>query len=105
MLARVGANAAGGDHQVVAAFQHRAPMPIEVRDEFRRREHRVMAQPARDGARMTSGADTFNHPMADVAADSGHDAYGQLTRQEHRTLLDMQFEPGGEALRINQRLA
>jgi hypothetical protein len=52
---------------------------------------------------MAGLADTFDDTVADVAANAGDDADRQLPRDQNRALFDMQFDPGGDALGIQQR--
>ena len=78
----------------------RAPMAVEMGDEFGRREHRIMPQPARHRAGMAGLADAFDDAVADVAADARDDADRQIARHQHRALLDVQFEPRGECFRV-----
>ena len=68
-------------------------------DQFGGGEHRVVAQPARHGAGMAGLADAFDGAMAQIAANAGDHRHRQVARHQHRALLDMQFEPGGDAWR------
>src|SRR5262249_55076618 len=105
VLAGVCGDNACRDDQVASSLQKRAPMAVKVRDELRSGEHRVMPEPARNGARMARRADTFDNPVADIASDSRNDAHRQLPRYQHRPLLDMQLEPCREVFGINERLS
>src|SRR5208337_3169600 len=105
VLAGIRSDNANGDDQVAPAFEQRAPVTIEVGDKLRSGEHRVVAKPARHGARMTGSADAFNHAVTDVAAHPGHDGDGQPPRREHRTLLDVQLDPCRKAFRVGRRLS
>ena len=96
---RIGAHDAGRDHDVASALQQGAPVPVEMRDQLGGGEHRVVAQPARHRAGMPGLADALDHAVADIAANAGDDADRQFARDQHRALLDVQFDPGGEPLR------
>ena len=82
-------------------------MPVEMGDQFGGGEHRVVAQPARHRAGMSGFADAFDDAVADVAADAGDDPDRQFARNQHRALLDVQLDPGGQLLsrRATARLA
>ena len=56
-------------------------MLVEMGDQLGTGEHRVVPQPARHGAGMAGLADTFDHAMADIAADAGDDADRQIARR------------------------
>src|SRR5581483_10868174 len=68
-------------------------------------EHRVPAQPARHRARVAGFAEALHDAVPHIAADAGDDADRQLARGEHRPLLDMQLDPGGQPRAVNERLA
>ena len=105
MLAGVGRHDPGRDDQVAPSFQKRAPVPIEVRDQLRRGEHRIVTKPSRHGAGMARRADAFDDAMTDIAANPGDDSDRQISRHQDRPLLDVQFQPRREGFRIGQRLS
>ena len=63
-----------------------------------------MAQPARDGARMSRRADALDCAVADIATNSRDDAHRQGASEQNRTLLDVQLEPSRKLFRIDKRL-
>ena len=99
----VGSHHARGHDHIAAALQQRAPMPVEMGDQFGHREHGVAAQPARHGAGMSGFADAPDDAVPDVAADARDDPDRQLARDQHRALLDVQFQPRGQPLGVEQR--
>ena len=56
----VGAHDAGGDDEIAAALQQRAPVTIEMGDQFGGREHGIVAQPARHRAGVPGLADALD---------------------------------------------
>ena len=59
-----------------------------------------------DGARMRRFADNLYFLMTNVAADAGNDARaGILLTRESRSLLDMEFEEGGDPARVDDGLS
>ena len=89
----------GGYDKIAPAFQQCSPVPVEMGDQLGGGEHGIAAQPARHGAGMPGFADTFDHAMANIAANAGHDPDRQVARHQHRALLDVQFQPGRDAAR------
>ena len=53
---------------------------------------------------MSGLAEAVDGVVADVAANAGNDGQRQFARDHHRALLDMQFEKGAHAPRVEQRL-
>src|SRR6202034_1856512 len=80
VFVRIGADDARRDHQIAPALEQRAPVMIEMRNQFGRGEDGVVTKPARHGAGMAGGADTFDDAMADIAADAGDNANREIPR-------------------------
>jgi hypothetical protein len=78
-------------------------MPVEMGYQFGHPEYGVPTQPARNGAGMSGFADALDDAMPHVASDAGHDSDRQLACDQHRALFDVQFQPRGHALGIEQR--
>ena len=80
-------------------------MLVDAHQKVGHGQHRIMTQPARYRSGMGSFAPAGDPAVTDVPADSGDEPDRFLSGDQDGTLFDVQFEPAGEARRVENRLA
>ena len=102
---RVGVELADGEDEILARRFDRKPMLVQPLQQLDGGGHRVVARLPWGGTGMGIGPETMGMGMAQAAANAGDEADGKPLGLQHRPLLDMDLDEGGDRLPVQMGLA